>query len=339
MASLSTYRVGRAGSNVQYKKIREYFGIVIILIVTLLRFDVGYDYYNYYQAVNGDVIDVTVDRFEPLSKVIMYIAHYWHCPQIVFILFGIITYYCLFSTFRHYSVNFYLGIIVYIAFFYLSDLSTIRQAAAVAISFYGIKYIESKSFIKYLLICLIASLFHFSAIVSILIYFLYNDRVKIYYLIILDIFLLLFSDIVFNLLQGSSYSIYLEVLDEMAGGSMLGFSFILWFILIFTIDKIFTNSQSSYKKLYNVIFAGLIFPFVFGGHLGLRLSQYYFIYFCLLIPHVLCNVNRLVRWSVVFMLFGYFIIALYINKNSDGAQFIPYKCILFENTEFLQFRR
>lgn len=66
---------------------------------------------------------------------------------------------------------------VYMSTMYvLFPLVQIRQGIALAIVFYGLKYVLNKSLINYIVICLFASLFHYSAVISLIIYPLFKIR-------------------------------------------------------------------------------------------------------------------------------------------------------------------
>lgn len=63
---------------------------------------------------------------------------------------------------------------VYLTSLYCTGLNICKQIASIGIIFWGIKYINSRKFGKYLFTVLVASLVHITAVISLLAYFLYD---------------------------------------------------------------------------------------------------------------------------------------------------------------------
>lgn len=71
-----------------------------------------------------------------------------------------------------------LEMLVFYFMFYNASLNMMRQWIAMAFLFYGFSYLIDKNYIKYFLTIAIAFLFHSSALMGILIYFIYNYSTK-----------------------------------------------------------------------------------------------------------------------------------------------------------------
>ena len=81
----------------------------------------------------------------------------------------------LYKSLKRYSILPLIGLCAYIARFFMGrNLVQIRAGLAYLIVIWGIKYIQEKSFWKYLLVVFIASLFHTSAWIALPLYFLSN---------------------------------------------------------------------------------------------------------------------------------------------------------------------
>ena len=111
----------------------SYIGITIIILVSILRFDVGWDYPGYYETVYPSLDTYAIDRFEPFNKIICQLVSYTKWPPLLFIIYGLITYILVFSTLRKYTDNLFLATLTYLAFFYTTSLGPIRQGVALAI--------------------------------------------------------------------------------------------------------------------------------------------------------------------------------------------------------------
>ena len=70
--------------------------------------------------------------------------------------------------------NKWIGVFLYNVLFYSFTMNLMRQCMAMAIVLFGFKYVRENKFWKYLITCLIAFMFHSSAIIGISIYFLYK---------------------------------------------------------------------------------------------------------------------------------------------------------------------
>lgn len=333
---MANYRLSDNDLNLRLiHKIRPHIGILLIICVAIFRFDVGYDYSSYYQIVYP-YLDPQIDRFEPFSKLICYIAYWMECPQLIFIIFGLINYVLLFSMFKNCTPNFYLAVLTFLAFFYMRDLSNIRQGTAIAITLYGFKYIYSRSFIKYLIVCIIASLFHGSAFIALSIYFIYNwFNTKILTICICFLFIG-FKLIMLWMSQVGLYANYLDRLDEFGGGDLKKYTNIVWFLIILLLDIINRRTRKN-KKLYFVVIVGLIFPFLLGGHMGERISRYFLVYLCLLIPQSATFVKAEIRSVIALTLVCYFLVGIYIDANASRS-LVPYQTIFKVNKEYIFFK-
>lgn len=76
------------------RPLMQRLGISIIVLIAVLRFDVGFDYFSYYE----DIIYNSYDRYEPLSWLIFHFAYTIKYPPIAFIIIGCLTYYFALST-------------------------------------------------------------------------------------------------------------------------------------------------------------------------------------------------------------------------------------------------
>ena len=140
-------------------------GIIFIIFISAVRFDVGFDYQTYYQNIFPS-LSPEIDNYEPISKLIIKSSFLLGSPQFQFIVFSILTYGIAYFAFYKYSKNLWISIILYMSLFYLGTLSTIRQGLAMSFIIYGIPYMLRKEWLKYIIVCIIASLTHSSALIA-----------------------------------------------------------------------------------------------------------------------------------------------------------------------------
>lgn len=304
-------------------------GISIVVLVAVLRFDVGFDYISYYQGILTYDLD-----FEPLSRLLFLIGTdtVSSYPPLSFMVIAILIYSIAFSTLRKYSVSFFIAAMIYVCIFYLPSLNTIRQSLAVAISFWGIRYVYQKKPFQYVVICIFASLFHSSALFSIVIYPLYRFiSAKYLPVIILAIIggyqwvLETFLDIGFYARVGNKL---LELSEEQAnegGGSYSRFAMVVVILMIYVLAW-FKKAHIDYRLLA-ISAIGCVFPFILGSHVGSRVSEYFLVNLCLVIPQVLCAYKVNFRMISVMVFMCYFMLLIAAGKGQKRASFLPYQTV------------
>lgn len=314
--------------NRRYNNLRYYFGCTIMILVAILRFDVGYDYIAYYPLILKKQYD-----FEPLSNLICIILEGFRYPPITIGTFALLSCVLAFSTIKKFSYNIFLGALIYGCILYLPALTTIRQGLAVTIVFWGIRYIYSKSFIKYIVVCLIAFLIHSSAFIGVLIYLIYwYVPLKRLPLVIMLIFV--FVSIILNEFIGLGF--YARVSEKILeiqngetemnnGGGLISYVFPLFdliAIILYLVKK--GNIKSS---LISIICIGSIFPFLLGSHYGVRISEYFNIYYCIVFPHLLSFYKPRLRILATYGFCLYFLALIYAGRGQRRSSFLPYRTI------------
>ena len=178
-----------------------YCGVIIVLaLVSGLRYRVGADYMAYYLGYGGYVERLpealkTLD--EPGLGIISFLATkviddgattIFFASLITVGLFLMVLYRhtdeLLFSTYLYITMGCWYG-----------SFNGIRQYLAITVLFCGYRYLVEKNLIKFFVVVFIAFLFHRSAIVMIVLYFLFNKEINIRNIVIIIIVtgVLLFS--------------------------------------------------------------------------------------------------------------------------------------------------
>lgn len=327
---LSGLMYGKGNSSKGY-----FMASLLLTLVACFRFDVGFDYPVYFRAIDEAFLPILL-RFEPLSLLISLPSILTGNPFLFFIISGGIIYPLVFYAFKQNSESPPMSLIIYVGLFYLISCSIIRQAIAISICLYAYKYIRYKSFSKYCICIIIATLFHYSAIASIVIYPIYF-RFKIKHIIILGIALLLFRNVLLSLLSYYGiYEDYLSQLNDLKGGSLTKYFYTTIFISFFFIIKKKGFSIEE-QRLLPVVLVGLFMPYLLGSAMGERIGYYFITYYCYLIPLLLRN-KKTYKYSIyTFVFSGYFLAMIYFTANIDGQKspYTPYQTIFnLANIEF-----
>lgn len=230
-----------------------------------------------------------------------------------------------------------MSLFVYYALFGMQLLNQSRQLIAMSIFLYAIPFLIERKYLKYLFIILIASLFHFTAVLGIPFSFIYFK--KSYYAPIKKFFFYLcwfFSPILiyplFMLIiriVPSTYHRYLEVLsfDGLGLGVFIAVFPVLIPIILYR--KYIVNWIDKYFARISL----LVYPFRFAGYYSyylMRLSYFSSIFMILLVPIIISNMDSSIKKSrtrisicIIFIVY-YVIHYMYV----DAADMFPYYSVL-----------
>lgn len=324
----------------------KFLVFLLIFIVAAIRFDVGWDYVSYFDLIekNHKFYSAQIERLEPFNQGIIFLSQFVGFTQLYFITTSFIIYFSFYNTFKKYSADFAISILLFLALpiFFFNSLSIIRQFVAIAIVLYGIPYIISKKIFRFYFILVIAILFHKSAIIAVPLYFLYDRKVHFYFYPIIFVLGFFSSDLLYWLVEHLQPQ-YLKFLDRSIGkgGNMVLLLFqIMGFVLLF-----FTNRMNRNKKINSFYFlAYFVGLFIWSslakyGHAGFRGSLYYTVFSLLLIPNILIEIKQkaIIKEATYVFCLGFFVLSLYLGKtNPKKDPNMPYKTFFFKNRVDIQ---
>ncbi|MCV9927431.1 EpsG family protein [Flavobacterium sp. LS1R49] len=238
--------------------------------------------------------------------------------------------------------------------FYVSTMGILgsnRQLIALAICLFSLKFVLEKKAFKFFLCVLIAFLFHTSALLFIVYYFLNRHFSKVFIILVLlgaiiigksSLPGMLFSNIA-SLLGGASASkvdIYSENVVSETSLSLVGLiRRILFFILFFVNYKILSIKFLPYKLLFNGFFLGLVIYFLFSSSfiaLAGRGSFYFNVMECFLLSsQLLLFKSKRDRAYLLLIFFVYSYLIFFQSISEYPELFIPYKGV-FINTDYFR---
>ena len=153
------------------------------------------------------------------------IAEVFHDPQWYFIIAAFLVVYSVYHTTRLYSPNMFLTIFLFYTIgTYFTSNNITRQATAAAIILFSWKYIFNSDLIKYLLLVLLASTIHISAIFFLPMYFLCRiklGRNQYIFYILLGIGLFLVRNPLIRFFRDLAFSNYTDTSYGTTGSSPL----------------------------------------------------------------------------------------------------------------------
>lgn len=151
---------------------------LVFIVVSALRFQVGYDFNlyggTYFNMKYMDIEDVSVMRMEKGFLLPLYVLNLaYEEYHVVFIYTSIIIYASLFFLIYKNSSNPWISTAAYLCFgLFFNSLCFLRQVIAALIVAYAVRYINEKRPLRFLLLIIAASSFHWSALLMLVMYFL-----------------------------------------------------------------------------------------------------------------------------------------------------------------------
>lgn len=201
-----------------YMEMLVYAVFVVVAVVLVGTRTPGVDadslqYVGVYYTMGSDRSEL----MEPSFALICYIAKLFDDVQVLFFIYALLAIPLkAFSIFRlsHFKM---LSLMVWVAhFFLLQDMTQIRVAVATAIFLYALKYLIEGRKIVYLLICLLAVFFHYSALVLLPLAFFGVKKLNMVWRVFLVVTPLIFYVLYFkgmNLVQLLPLGAFQEKLD------------------------------------------------------------------------------------------------------------------------------
>lgn len=334
-----------------------FFLYVVIVIQIGLRWETGTDWIlyltNFYETD-----DYTIVLFNSLrgfeigyGTFAYFINKLCNSYSVFLFIHALFFYWGVFRTANKYSPYFFITLMFFYAT-YLGMVGSNRQLLAIVICFWSFDYVFERKPLKFFATVGFATLFHTSAFLFVVYYFLNrNFKTTLVIAILIISFIigktslpfLVFSKFggVFGEMSAAKATIYTEIAkDDLqeAGLGIIGLIKRLLFIAVFTYNYTFlTDKLKYYKLLYNGYVFGTVMYFLFSGSLLILISRgslYFNIMESLLIScQFLVLYKRLDREYVFFILLFISIVFLFQSIAVYPDLFNPYKG-LFYNVDF-----
>lgn len=187
----------------KYKnKIYMFLTFLPLFIVNAGMYYVGtdyFEYFKYFQMLSSTTTFHMDIGFELICKFLKYNGFSF---QWIYVITSLLGYMLIILCTRKYSNNYMSTYFWYFAytFMYLLGFNLIRQFVALFMAWYAIDYIYRKSFFKYVICVSIASCFHFTALIMLPVYFIFDKRLKLSFWLVI------------STICGSFYIFYADIL-------------------------------------------------------------------------------------------------------------------------------
>lgn len=306
-----------------------YTSIVVLILFSGLRVDVGVDYQSYDEMFYLIRAGNEPFEYEFLNYVIIHAVDYLELSnKYIFLIYSIITL-CGVSIFiEKFSPSKELSLLMFfsIGVFYLSTFNNVRQWAGIAIALLAIVKLSERKYIQAIFAILAAVLFHFSTIVWIILPLL-RVRWKLKTLALVVFLLFYLSNDISEIIQSSKYSMYYgtEMFDQAWNIALIFFyvGFILFSIIYFGYFNQSEALQGDRVILLNMNLISMIILSM-GAFLGvdflstMRANVLFQIQLVVLVPIVFISLKSaylrsISLYSCILFCVSYYFYTLYFN--------------------------
>lgn len=283
-------------------KIKNKFLLILSYLIIMLphglRYGIGTDYFytyvpGFFRIGLGQDFYTEIG-FSYLNKIIYNLTGDY---RVMFFVTSAILFYFLYKSIVENSNNLIISVIlIFISQFYFSSMNLLRQAIAMSIIFYGFKYLKNDLKIKFVIICLFASLFHNSSFFMIPLIFLYNKNFSRKNQIITCLVLLCLTPFLKILIEYVivNYTKYGWYYQTGYAGASVSFILVITNLILFIIGLLYfprdDKEDYSYKILNNINFLCMcitvvspVIPLIF------RVIKYFTTFHILFVPAVLAR--------------------------------------------------
>lgn len=312
-----------------------------LFVVSAMRYEIGIDFINY-RGIFRLVRNVpNLSELVRLSKVSTLELGYLLLnktvggvtkePQWIFVITSFIILSFIFLSIKKYSSKVWLSVYLFCVGPYISSFNLVRQYIAVGILFFSYQYIKERKLKQYLLLMVLASTFHISALLLIPLYFILNinlNKKNMFITIAISVLIVIFFKQIILIAQLFFYSYYTRGSFGMSKGNVnnLLIAFMYFFsTMLFRNDLL--NKNKDNKFLINWSFINFILSII-SMRLWIitRLMAYSGVFNVLLIPEVVCSIKNKNTKIIIGLVFIILTLILHIYTLINPMnRLVPYQ--------------
>lgn len=229
---------------------------IVLFLILAIREPISdmNNYLNYFEYLNtasfSEILNLNLEFLYKILNIV--IARIWNNTKFFMIVIDLIGVIASYYFIKRYSKNYLISVMLFVTIgSYYMQFFILRQAIAIAILMFSVRYIEEKNFKKFLVCVVIATLFHKSSIIFVLAYFICNVQISFKYIsmwMIIYGITFVFRSVIIKIVSGYLYTEYADIMVVGEGyGRLLLFSLILIFAVI--VDIIMGTNKKNKKVL------------------------------------------------------------------------------------------
>lgn len=319
--------------NCKQSKMFLTISFMIMFIILILRKPISdmSAYLTHFDKVSQlKFSEIFYSRYESLYVILVKVISIFSTNHRFFIiitaLIGLIGPYYLI---KNNSNNYIISIVMFLILnLYGYHFFVLRQTLAISILCFSITYIKNKSFFKFLVLVLIATLFHYTSFVFILAYFICNIKVTMKYIMLflgVDSICFVFRKKILQLIYLIAYDNYIEKEISSQGYPRL-FVMVGILIIMILINLFKDRKKNNDKKIikirekddtisvfYNLLLLSIFFQIIATqASIAVRIANIFIIGLIVLVPNTIETIKNnqiklFINWSIVLISIVYLI--------------------------------
>ena len=291
---------------------------VFLIIISMCRFDTGYDYFWYWivgdkSLADNSIVNKMYQNLEFGIQKIYDITRFLGHSQYFFAITGFITFTLLYKIFEKETKSPLISLILCL-FVNLGFYELIMQTIAVSIIFYFMRLSYEKKYFKFILVVLFACLFHSSAILCLIFLFIPRKKIdkNLWIPGSISLFILLkylSPFLIFKIQPKYYYLLFYK--PELLSANLFNLKIftLLFFIIVFLeffrkkINLNLFNKNFNLKGYeiyqFNIFGIGIILSlmlaFIYKGDLSRRIGMYFLVYGFLVAGNYIDVINKKIQ--------------------------------------------
>lgn len=324
------------------KNNKKTYSILICIILTLIaglrHYTIGNDTITYLRFFNNVLSSYMTSRYEiGFIYFTLFIRRITDNFTIYLLIISFLFNYIICKLIRKDSPNMIVSFLLFfLCRFFFNEMNIMRQYISIAIIILGFKYIYKREFLQYFICIIVATLFHKSAFLCIILYFLYNVKITKKISIIICIASLVMFSLFYNVVNyiTMKLNMYETYVDLFYGSNKIGnvISFIICLSIIFLsfyINKITKNNSLDKKENY---YKWLLILATVTSFLSIKISifsrikNYFDLFVVIFIPIIVEKINgkkKFLIYFIIILLFGIYCI-LITHYRPNWNNIYPY---------------
>lgn len=334
------FAIGNIKSRISIKKVGFFLCFGFLAFFSAIRDGVGCDYNSYVRHI----LNIQAGNYSYMEigfqKVVLFFERIDPNPRFVIIVFGILTCFFYIKAIWDQSDDIPFSVFIFLAWgYYFLTYNTVRNYFALALVIYSIKFLQNKQILRFVIIVLIASLFHKSALVCIPLYLVAKLKFnkKHIFLFVGIIVICLAAQ---GVISGIVYRIYPGYLNSVYDTSRISYLNILKALLVLVFGSFyFSNIKDDYlgRFYFNLNTFSLIF---YVGMYWLpeisRIGFYMNATTILLLPRIVNRIQdleskRIIKFALIVLSLVLFVLLMF-QFSEETTRLLPYSSWLFDGS-------
>lgn len=326
-------------SSLNFERVKYLVAVVSglpLFILSAFRYGIGTDYFTYVEIFEDYASKGYRAGLEPLYYLlnrfigVVDVNYQW----IFIVCSAIYILFLYFSIFRDSDSPLMSIFLIFGMIFYFSSLNLMRQHVACAILLFSLKYVRERNFALFLVFVLLATGIHYSSILFLFVYFIYNVKLTPKNAFVFVAISIVLSGILVKIISiiasNTKYAMYISDDSGFSTQTILG---ILVQLAIIVVASIYYKDDKKYNLYYWLQTIAIIVT-ILGGYIGIvsRLKWMFSLPAIILMPMLISNCKNEKTRTVISacIILGFLAYALIVVGILGSQEVIPYTSILFD---------